>query len=165
MGRCPDKRRVTKRGMAAAYSLLGSCRGPYTLKKRSATQGNPYARVCMYAYSSQATFCAAYGETGCGGSLSCFGCSGASPYAAHEAANTTRSLFARTAACITLTVPPTFTALVRSGSLIEIGTDGIAARWKTHFAPATARATASGSAMLPSTSWKRGSVESSAAVS
>src|SRR5882724_7264308 len=28
MGRCPKRRRVVKRGMAAAYSLFGSCRGP-----------------------------------------------------------------------------------------------------------------------------------------
>jgi len=28
MGRCPARRRVANRGMAAAYSLFGSCRGP-----------------------------------------------------------------------------------------------------------------------------------------
>ena len=62
-------------------------------------------------------------------------------------------------------MPPTLTSLVRPGSAIESGTDGIAARWKTKVAPCTARSTACGSAIEPSISEKLGNSASSAAFS
>src|SRR5438045_9537890 len=124
--------------MAAAYSLFGSWRGPYTLKKRRPTHSRPYARVYVCAYSSHAIFCAACGEMGRGSISSSLGCSGASPYAAHEQARTTRATFDRRAVSRTWTVPPTLTAVVRSGSAIETGTEGMAARWNTQRAPVTA---------------------------
>ena len=62
-------------------------------------------------------------------------------------------------------MPPTFTAVVRSGSCMETGTEGMAARWNTYFAPATALFTTAGSATEPSTIRKRGFRERRAAVS
>src|ERR1700682_6029173 len=62
-------------------------------------------------------------------------------------------------------VPPTLTALVRSGSATESAAAEIAARGNTQVAPATARSVASGSVIEPSTSVKFGYLASSAAFS
>ena len=41
IGRAPSRHADTNRGITAAYSLAGSCPGPYTLKYRSHRDGIP----------------------------------------------------------------------------------------------------------------------------
>ena len=67
-------------GITAAYSLLGSCRGPNTLKYRRPTVSTPKSRCHTEPYSSPATLLAAYGEIGAVGWSSRLGSIGLSPY-------------------------------------------------------------------------------------
>ena len=81
-------------------------------------------------------FCRAYGDFGIGVIVSTFGSTSVSPYAEDDAAYTTRPQPPSAAARRTLNVPSMFTSCEGTGSSIDRGTDGIAARWNTVSAPA-----------------------------
>ena len=55
VGRLPSSIALANAGITAAYSELGSCRGPNTLKYRNDTVGNPYTRVKVLQYCSAAS--------------------------------------------------------------------------------------------------------------
>ena len=59
--------------MTPEYCDCGDCRGPNTLKKRSATVSSPYSRLKSAAYCSPISLCRAYGDSGAGRMPSCFG--------------------------------------------------------------------------------------------
>jgi hypothetical protein len=95
------------------------------------TVSKPYRRVNIWQYCSATSFCRAYGDSGFGGMSSRFGSVGVLPYADEEPAYTSRLTPASRAATRMFSEASMLERFDRIGSLTDLGTDGMAAWWRT----------------------------------
>src|SRR6266508_2715477 len=127
IGRRPAINAVANNEITPEYGDPGSCRGPNTLKYRIVTVSKPYNSVNIWQYCSATSFCRAYGDSGLAAMSSRLGSVGVSPYADDEPAYTSRLTPASRAATSTFSDAVMFERFDVIGSLMERGTDGMAA--------------------------------------